>query len=180
MVDAYDNPNAAADLAFFSHSFGLPAANFHKVYANQAFGTFTSINGGTLTASCLHAPPFNSDWALEEDLDIQWAHAMAPSATVYLVEACSNSFEDLLYAEVVANILVQQTGGDISNSWGGEEDPAQLGTDSGLPASGWDTVFYQWFDCNVTLSVLIRITSPTLRRLATVDGERNFRVAAHG
>ena len=68
----------------------------------------------------------------------------------YLVEACSNSIEDLLYAEVVANIVVQQYGGgDISNSWGGAEDPGQLGDDSGLPASGWDTVFYQWNDCNV-------------------------------
>jgi kumamolisin len=149
LVDAYDNPNAASDLAFFSHSFGLPAANFHKVYANQAFGTFSAGDGGTLTASCLHAPPTNSDWGLEEDLDIQWAHAMAPSATIVLVEACTNSTEDLLYAEVVANIEAQvYGGGDISNSWGGAEDPGQLGDESGLPATGWDNVFYRNGICN--------------------------------
>jgi len=150
LVDAYDNPNAAADLAYFSHAFGLPAASFHKVYANQAFGTFSAGEGGTLTASCLHAPPFDSGWALEEDLDIEWAHAMAPSAQIVLVEACSSSIEDLLYAEVVANIEAQvYGGGDISNSWGGAEDPAQLGDESGLPASGWDNVFYRAYICNI-------------------------------
>jgi len=150
LVDAYDNPNAAADLAFFSKSFSLPAAKFRKVYANAAYGTFTIGDGGSLTPSCLHAPPTDYDWGLEEDLDIEWAHAMAPSAQIVLVEACSNSYEDLLYAEVVANIVAQEYGGgDISNSWGGSEDPGQLGDPSGLPASGWDNVFYRWDICNL-------------------------------
>jgi subtilase family serine protease len=150
LVDAYSNPNVTADLEFFSQSFGLPAARFHKVYANQSFGTFTAGDGGTLTASCLHTPPVNADWGLEEDLDIEWAHAMAPSAQIVLVEACSNSIEDLLYAEVVANIEAQKYGGgDISNSWGGAEDPAQLGDESGLPNSGWDNVFYRAYICNI-------------------------------
>jgi kumamolisin len=34
LVDAFDNPNAAFDLAFFSTHWGLPAANFTKAYAN--------------------------------------------------------------------------------------------------------------------------------------------------
>ena len=34
IVDAFDDPNAATDLATFSTQFGLPAANFSKVFAS--------------------------------------------------------------------------------------------------------------------------------------------------
>ena len=123
LVDAYDNPNAASDLAYFSSYFGLPAATFTKVYANTSFGT---LNG--MTASCSGAPAGNADWGTEIDLDIQWAHAMAPSAQIILVEACSNSYNDLFYAEQVAGIEVTAAGGgDISNSWGGGEFSSEVG-----------------------------------------------------
>ena len=147
LVDAYDDPNAAGDLAFFSSSFGLPAANFRKVYANAAFGTFSL--GGSLNASCLHAPPFDANWALEESLDIEWAHAMAPSAQIVLVEACTNSLQDMFFAEAVASVIAQEYGGgDISNSWGAGEGIYQLGTPGGLPGSGYDNLFYRYGICN--------------------------------
>jgi len=120
IVDAYDYPTAAADLATFSSFFGLPAANFTKVIANG--------NGACVT------PPYNSGWALEAALDVQWAHAMAPKAKIILVEACSNSWADMMYAEQIA---IQQAnaagGGEISNSWGG----AEWSTES----TDWDWVF---------------------------------------
>jgi subtilase family serine protease len=102
IVDAYDYPSAASDLSTFSSQFGLPAANFSVVYAT-----------GT-------QPPQDptGGWELEEALDIEWAHAMAPNATLYLVEANSNSFTDLLVAESVATSLVTAAGGgEVSNSW---------------------------------------------------------------
>jgi subtilase family serine protease len=103
-VNAFDDPTAAIDISTFSSYFGLPAANFTKVYANG--------DGDCST------PPPDSDWALEEALDIEWAHAMAPSAKIYLVEACSSSDTDVFYAETVAAKLVAAAGGgDISNSW---------------------------------------------------------------
>ena len=52
LVDAYDDPEAAADLAYFDSTFGLPTANFSMIYANSSFGT---LNG--LTASCSGTPP---------------------------------------------------------------------------------------------------------------------------
>jgi kumamolisin len=107
LVDAYDNPDAATDFATFSTEFGLPTTGFTKVYANG--------NGDCST------PAPNAGWALEESLDIEWAHAMAPKAKIILVEACSNSDTDLYYAETVAAGLVAKTGGDISNSWAGGE-----------------------------------------------------------
>ncbi len=133
LVDAYDNPNAASDLAYFSSHFGLAVASFKKVYANTSFGT---LNG--MTASCSGTPPGDTGWGLEEDLDIQWAHAMAPAAKVVLVEACSSSFADLLFAEQVAGYEANNYGGgDVSNSWGGAEFAGEVGAN--------DDVFYRYW-----------------------------------
>jgi len=107
IVDAYDYPTAFSDLQIFSAQFGLPApttVNFQVVYAT-----------GT-------APKADSGWGLEAALDIQWAHAMAPGAKIYLVEAASNSFADLLSAvNVASNLVAKAGGGEVSMSWGGSE-----------------------------------------------------------
>ena len=140
LVDAYDNPNAAADLTYFSSHWGLPAANFTKVYANSSYGTL-----GGLSASCSGVPAGDTGWGLEEDLDIEYAHAMAPSAKIILVEACSNSYNDLLFAEEVAGKVVAAAGGgDISNSWIGGESPSQLGV------AGFDNHFYRNYWQHIT------------------------------
>jgi kumamolisin len=116
LVDAYDNPDAATDYTTFSKAFGLPTTGFSKVHANG--------NGDCKT------PAANAGWALEESLDIEWAHAMAPKAQIILVEACSNSMTDLLYAETVAAGLVAKTGGDISNSWSTGEFSGETADDT--------------------------------------------------
>ena len=88
IVDAYHYPTAASDLSVFSNQFGLPQAKFQVVYANN------------------RQPPVNANWNIEAALDIQWAHAMAPDAKIYLVEAASNNYSDLLNAVSVASSLV--------------------------------------------------------------------------
>ena len=107
IVDAYDYPTAFSDLQIFSAQFLLPApttANFQVVYAT-----------GT-------PPKADSGWGLEAALDIEWAHAMAPQAKIYLVEAASNSFTDLLTAvNVASNLVAKAGGGEVSMSWGGSE-----------------------------------------------------------
>ena len=107
IVDAYHYPTAISDLALFSAQFGLPAptnANFQVVYANG------------------RQPQVNSDWNIEEALDIEWAHAMAPAAKIYLVEAASSGYGDLFTAISKANsLLTQAGGGEVSMSWGGSE-----------------------------------------------------------
>jgi kumamolisin len=108
IVDAYDNPYAAAELVTFDTALGLAKAKFTKIYANG--------NGSCTT------PPFDPGWGIEESLDIEWAHVMAPSARIILVEACSNSYADLTYAEYVAGAAIAAYGGgDITNSWGSGE-----------------------------------------------------------
>ncbi len=117
IVDAYNAPNALADLTAFSKQMGLPlptAATFEVVYA--------LANGSQTTT----APPYNSGWEVEESLDIEWSHAMAPSAKIILVEAASNSIADLVGAEDLASKLVAAAGGgEVSNSWGSGEFPTE-------------------------------------------------------
>jgi len=119
LVDAFDNPNAASDLQAFDSHWGLPAANFVKVYANG--------NGDCST------PPPDRGWSVESSMDIEYAHVFAPNAAIVLVEACSNSWTDLLYAEQVAfNYIVTNypAGGQVSNSWQGGEFSGQIADDA--------------------------------------------------
>jgi kumamolisin len=119
LVDAFDNPNAASDLAAFDSYWGLLPANFVKVYANG--------NGSCTT------PPADAGWSVESSMDIEYAHVFAPKAAIILVEACSSSYTDLFYAEQVAfNYIVSNypAGGQVSNSWQGGEFAGQVADDS--------------------------------------------------
>jgi len=110
IVDAFDDPTAATDLAAFSTQFGLPAPNFSVVYASGTQPAQDPTGG----------------WELEESLDIEWAHAMAPGAKIYLVEAASNNNSDLYAAVAVANQLMKQAGGgEVSMSWGSPESSTE-------------------------------------------------------
>jgi kumamolisin len=119
LVDAYDDPYAAQDIKGFSDQFGLPTPNFQTIYAAG------------------YEPPNDPGWELEESLDIEWAHAMAPKAKIYLVEAASDSTSDLLVAEQVASQLVAADGGgEISNSWGTGEFAQEAQYDNYFSTSG--------------------------------------------
>ena len=86
IVVAYHNPNALADLQTFSNQFGLPMPP-----------SFTVVNQDGLPSPLppVEDPNF-SIWALEAMLDICAVHAMAPKASIVLVEADSDQFEDLI------------------------------------------------------------------------------------
>jgi hypothetical protein len=103
IVDAQDDPNIQADLNVFDSQFGLPAATVARV--NQTGG------------STLPSTDSSGGWELEESLDVEWAHAMAPGAKILLVEANSANDSDLLaavdYASAHASV--------VSMSWGGNE-----------------------------------------------------------
>lgn len=121
IVDAYDDPNAEADLAVFSSTYNLPPCT-------TANGCFTKVNqsGGT------KYPRTDQGWALEISLDVQWAHAIAPGAKILLVEANSSSFTDLMAAEDYASAHA----GYVSNSWGAAEFSGETAYDSHFVKSG--------------------------------------------
>ncbi len=111
IVDAYHDATALSDLQMFSTQFGLPAPNLQVIFAS-----------GT--------PPTNSGWNLEEALDTEWAHAMAPNATIYLVEAMSNSLSDLFTAvSKASSLVVAAGGGQVSMSWGTSEFSSETNYD---------------------------------------------------
>ena len=130
IVDAFDDPNAYADLQYFSGQFGIAAINpssFIVVYAPHGGSTVGSCTG----AATQPLSAKGTGWDVEESLDVQWAHAMAPLATLFLVEAQSNSFSDLNCAVTVAgNIVSAQGGGEVSMSWGSGEFPSETSFDS--------------------------------------------------
>ena len=107
IVDAYDNPNAASDLAAYRSQFSLPPCT-------TASGCFRKVNqrGGATP------PAGDVGWGQEIDLDIEMASAVCPNCKILLVESDSNSFADLGVAVNEAYAL----GADaISNSYGGNE-----------------------------------------------------------
>jgi subtilase family serine protease len=103
IVDAYDDPNIAADLASYDSYYGLPAPpSFQKV----------NETGGTTY------PRANASWSLEISLDVEVAHAICQNCNILLVEASSNQLFDLGAAE---NEAVKLGATVVSNSWGASE-----------------------------------------------------------
>ena len=125
IVDAFDYPTAENDLNVFSGQFSLPACT-------TANGCFRKAFVGA------RKPRADCGWAQEAALDIEWAHAMAPRATLILVEAQSNSWTDLLAAVDLASSLVTANGGtgQVSMSWGGSEFSTETGFDSHFRSNG--------------------------------------------
>ncbi len=75
-----------------------------------------------------------ASWNLEAALDIEWAHALAPSAKIYLVEAASDSTSDLMYAVKVASQISGVK--EVSMSWGSSEIRSETNYDSYFNTSG--------------------------------------------
>jgi subtilase family serine protease len=102
LVEAYDDPTAAADLATFSPKFGLPACTTANGCLKLVYA------GGT-------KPPADTiGWSNETAIDTQWAHAMAPAAAIMLVEAQSGSLGDLIAG---VDAAVQNGATVASMSW---------------------------------------------------------------
>jgi subtilase family serine protease len=126
IVDAYHYPTALNDFNVFSSQFGLP----RETSTNATASTNTVFQVVYANGS---KPRTNGGWAQEAALDIEWAHAMAPGAKIYLIEAASNSYASLFAAVDKARSLpgVKQ----VSMSWGGGEFSGETGYDSHFPQS---------------------------------------------
>lgn len=104
IVDGYGSPSILQDANSFAQLTGLPAltsTNFQIVYPDgQPRG-------------------YNESWAIETSLDVEWAHAMAPSAKIVLVVGNGGSDQELQF--VLQYAINNHLGEVISNSWGGPE-----------------------------------------------------------
>lgn len=120
IVDAYDDPNVQSDLAVFSKHYNLPACTvanncFREVYENG------------------RRPAANANWSLEISLDVQWAHAIAPQATILLVETSSNSLTDLIAG---VDLAVRNDASVVSMSWMSGEFSAETSLDNHFVSNG--------------------------------------------
>jgi subtilase family serine protease len=111
IVDAYHDPNIQSDL----HT-------FDQQYFGGVDPTFTQVNLGTSTNT-----DSSGGWELEESIDVEWAHAMAPQANIILVEATSNLTTNLLTAVDKAVSLGANV---VSMSWGAGESNGETANDS--------------------------------------------------
>src|ERR1700722_2048289 len=74
-----------------------------------------------------HKPPVYSNWEVEEALDIEWAHAMAPKAKLFLVESklCTsnkcNTDPTWQAVKVAGELVAKNGGGVVSMSFGDAE-----------------------------------------------------------
>ncbi len=92
VINAFDNPDLvdlndpsfdSSDLHLFDARFGLPDPP-----------AFTKVDqtGGT------NFPGTDPSWANESSMDVEWVHAIAPQASILLVEANSAGLDDLIGA----------------------------------------------------------------------------------
>jgi subtilase family serine protease len=112
IVDAFDNPNVASDLATYRSTFGLPAAHFRKV--NQA-GQASPL------------PATDVGWGEEMSLDVDMVSAICPNCSILLVEANSNSLANLGASVSEAVALGAKF---VSNSYGGGESSGETTSDT--------------------------------------------------
>jgi hypothetical protein len=140
LVDAYNDPTIEHDLAVFDEQYALPECTNAK---NKCFTKVELQSKGK-------APPNEAGWAQEISTDVELAHGLCPECRILLVEAFSNSNEDLEAAERKAEELGAT---EISNSWGGpevgvttEEDEHDAFDDPGavIAAAAGDEGYLDW------------------------------------
>ena len=124
IVDAYNDPNAAADLAVYRSAYGLPACT-------AATGCFKQENE---TGSTTSLPSTDYGWSEEESLDLDMVSAICPGCHILLVEASSANESDLDTAENTAAATSGVVA--ISNSWGGSESSSETTDDAAFNHSG--------------------------------------------
>ncbi|GHI06654.1 peptidase S8 [Streptomyces cellostaticus] len=130
IVDAYDDPNAEADLATYRSQYGLPDCTTDN-------GCFTKVSQ---TGSTTSLPSADSGWAGEISLDLDVVSATCPNCNILLVEAKSASDANLGTA---VNEAVKLGAKFVSNSYGGAESSSD---------TTYDTSYYKHPGVAITAS----------------------------
>lgn len=129
IVDAYNDPNLASDLATYRSTYGLPACT-------TASGCLRIVNqnGGS------SLPSNNVSWGVEESLDVDMVSAICENCHILVVEASSTSLANLGKA---VNEAVALGAVAVSNSYGTNEFSSE---------SSYCSSYYQHNNVAVTAS----------------------------
>ncbi|MEX8496112.1 peptidase S53 [Sphaerotilus sp.] len=158
LINAFHNPNVAAELTAFNQRFGLPGCTSQAIPVASAL----PIAAASATAGCVlsvvystaagalssAAPAYDAGWATEISLDVQWAHATAPLARIVLIEAsdASNGLTNAIgLAGKMGPGVVSMSFGAPEGSWMASVDSVFTGTGmTYLAASGDSGAGVSW------------------------------------
>lgn len=113
VVDAYDDPNAEADMGVYRSQWGLPACT-------TANGCFRKVNQFGQASPLPKAD--TTGWSVEESLDLDMASAICPNCHIIIVESNTNNDFPL---GLSVDTAVQLGADSVSNSYGGPEQGTQ-------------------------------------------------------
>jgi len=119
VVDAFDDPKAASDLALYRSQYHLPPCTV-------ASGCFRKVNQAG-QASPLPRAAGTTGWDEEESLDLDMVSAICPNCRIVLVEAKSAGIRDLGTGVNAAVLLGAKF---VSNSYGGAETASDTADDA--------------------------------------------------
>ena len=125
----------------FDTQFGLTSSGptlFDQYGTASTFLTVLNQNGQATSLPTTDPSGAGADnWEVEEALDVEWTHAIAPGAQVVLVEANSQSLSDLMSS--VATAASQPGVSVVSMSWGFTEGQAVFQSDEAMYDSYFTT-----------------------------------------
>jgi len=160
IVDAYNDPNAASDLAAYRSAAGLPACGS---------GCFSVVNQNG-AASPLPQSAGTTGWDVEESLDFDMVSAICPLCHIILVEANSPTTANLGTA---VNSAVSLGAKFVSNSYGGGESSSD---------PSFDTSYYNHPGVAVTASAGdsgFGVEYPAASRYVTAVGGTSLNTASN-
>jgi hypothetical protein len=128
VVDAFDDPSAASDLAFYRKTDGLPACTVGN-------GCFEKLNEEGQTSPL---PTGDMGWGSEISLDLDMVSAVCPKCHIMLIEANSTGNGDLYSAVAEAVTLDADV---VTDSWGSGEYDGETGWDGDFDFAGVPIVF---------------------------------------
>ncbi len=130
IIDAFNDPDIISDANTFSAQFGLQQFNG----AGDPTLKVLNENGGTSLPS--NSTP--GGWDIEESLDVEYAHAIAPDANIILFEASTDATSDLFTAAATA---ADTTGVSVVSMSFGTPQLFDFYAPGGDPELGEDSTF---------------------------------------
>ncbi len=154
IISAYNYPYYAENLAAFSKRFGLPQCVKVATIYSTPLNSYTKANFprpvqgsgcsiqvintdsfGRPTTQVPQGGPAVAQWASEASMDIEWAHAMAPDASIVVIQAV-NPFPTAL--SFAAQYAGNNGASAVSMSWGMPESSIQCTRRPGQPTVKYD------------------------------------------
>lgn len=113
VISAYNDANAAADLAAYRAAWGQPAC-----VAATGAGCLTVVNQNGATAPLPSAPPYGDDWTSAASAGVDMVSAICPNCRILLVEAQDDYGQGLYFA---VNTAVTMGVKFVDAGWGSPE-----------------------------------------------------------